>query len=367
MPDAQAIMQHLIDVLITQNRERGVQLVAYLDGKKVVDVSAGIADPSTGRTVDGETLFPVFSCTKAVASTIMHRLVARGVFSYDTRLADVWPGFGKNGKNAIQLRHVLNHTSGLHLVPTTMTLADVTDWNRICQLLADAKPEWPAGIRESYHAVTHGWLLAEFARRVTGRHFAQLLVDEIVQPLKLSGMFIGLPPNEDARVAILDEEFEPGKEPGKKPDVVVGESIPYWIQPLHAWMNTAAGRRACVPASNGIMSARSLAKHYAALCPGGVDGVELLNEERVRIATQPQLPSEPQDNPARRGLGYALGGDAGDYGPRLSTFGHAGYGGANAFADPEKRYAVAFTKNFYSTRGATSQVLKTLRETLGVE
>ena len=54
----------------------------------------------------------VFSATKAVASTVIHRLVDRGLLSYDEPVAAYWPEFGANGKDDITVRDVLRHRAG---------------------------------------------------------------------------------------------------------------------------------------------------------------------------------------------------------------------------------------------------------------
>jgi CubicO group peptidase (beta-lactamase class C family) len=134
-------------------------------------------------------------------------------------------------------------------------------------------------------------------------------------------------------------------------------------------MNRPDARRACVPASSGIMSARSLARLYAALLPGGVDGVELLPPCRVREATVRQIPSGAAPGPqaARISLGYFLGGEGDDMGHRPTVFGHGGFGGSIGFADPECRLAVGLTKNlFFAGPEARGSVLRELREALGV-
>lgn len=53
----------------------------------VVNAVAGIADVSTGTPVTPDTLFPVFSTSKGVTATIVHRLVELGVHAYDEPLA----------------------------------------------------------------------------------------------------------------------------------------------------------------------------------------------------------------------------------------------------------------------------------------
>ena len=64
----------------------------------MVDAWAGLADPASGRPVDGDTLFNVSSCGKGVAATCLHMLADRGQIDYDTPVADYWPEFAAHGK-----------------------------------------------------------------------------------------------------------------------------------------------------------------------------------------------------------------------------------------------------------------------------
>src|SRR5512134_651178 len=91
---ANAIVQKAIDQVIAAGREVGLQVAAYKDGKLVVDTWGGVADPGTGRKVDGDTLFNVYSVTKAVAATALHMLVDRGLLDEDTPIVKWWPEYG---------------------------------------------------------------------------------------------------------------------------------------------------------------------------------------------------------------------------------------------------------------------------------
>jgi len=135
--------------------------------------------------------------------------------------------------------------------------------------------------------------------------------------------------------------------------------------PLYAIMNRPDVRRACIPATNGIASARAMARHYAALLPGGVDGVSLLPAERIRLATESQTP-EPSDraNPNRHALGYQIGANDPFLGNRANTFGHGGFGGSVAFASPEPRLALCFTKNLYGNEDTLPAIFNELRAAL---
>ncbi len=140
-----------------------------------------------------------------------------------------------------------------------------------------------------YHPVTFGWILGEVARRVDGRAFQPFIEDEICRPLGITTMFAGVPAELEPRVAFLEAAFDPAALRSTAASAAQSRGARRCAlhgAPLRDWMNRPDARRACIPASNGIMSARAVARHYAALLPGGVDGVELLPPERIRLATR---------------------------------------------------------------------------------
>ena len=129
------------------------------------------------------------------------------------------------------------------------------------------------------------------------------------------------------------------------------------------------------------MNARALAQHYAAIACGEIEGVRLLAPDRLRAATTLQTDAVDSvlGRQANRGLGYELGGVAsplgvgsvaGAMGRRLTTFGHAGIGGAIGFGDPEYRFAFALTKNRLTwlplQESVTYRVACELRSVLGI-
>ncbi|MEI6491462.1 MAG: serine hydrolase domain-containing protein [Verrucomicrobiota bacterium] len=344
-------IQAILDRSVSEGKERGVQFAAYLDGKLAVDASSGIANPADGSKVDGSTLFPVFSTTKGIAATVVHLLVERRLISYDTPIADLWPEFGVRGKQLITLRQALNHSAGIPQMPGEIGFAEMCDWDTICKAVAGLPPLWEPGTRIEYHAMTYGWIVGEVARRVDGRSFAQLVDDEIKRPLGAEDLYVGIPDAVEDRVAILEH---PGC-PIPDPHVTTPESVPSWMGPLYGIMNRPDVRRACIPASSGIASARSIALHYAALLPGGIDGLSLLPPDRIRIATQPQAPEKPAgDFEKNRGLGYGLGSEESFMGCRTIGFGHGGFGGSLGFAYPEARLAIGFTRNLFANADANT-------------
>ena len=333
-------VQRLFDRLVAEDRERGLQAAVFFRGELVVHAWAGLADPARNVAVTGDTLFPVFSCGKGVTYTIVHRLVERGLLAYDHPIAEVWPEFGAAGKSGLTLRHALNHAAGLPFMPPGAGYAELCDWDAMCAAIARMSPAWKPGSRREYHAITSGWILGGAACRATGRGFEELLQEEIRAPLGLKNLFMGIPDDVEPRVAEL-EEVGPAVD---YPAVDYPQAIPNGVQPLYQFMNRSDVRRACMPASNGIMTAHDLARHYAALCPGGVDGVELLPPARVAQALEEADASVPTSMPSL-GLGYGLGQEGSVMGSRKTCFGTGGHGGSLGFADPDHGLALGFARN----------------------
>jgi CubicO group peptidase (beta-lactamase class C family) len=123
-------------------------------------------------------------------------------------------------------------------------------------------------------------------------------------------------------------------------------------------MNQPTARRAVVPASNGIMSARAIARHYAAVLAGGVDGVQLISDATRERAIRPSK----ADVEKKRGLGWMLAGT----GPDDLQFGHGGFGGSNGYAIPAHGVAVGLTKNRFSASGSEGEVFAAIKRELGI-
>ena len=362
MSNIQQTLQDFLEQLCAEGQERGVQLAVYRNGELVADAAAGVMDPQTSEPVDGSTLFPVFSCTKGIAATLLHLLAERGKVTYDTPIADFWPEFGAHGKGGVTVRHALNHTAGVPNMPMGLTHADLASWETMCAAIADLTPVSPPGMVYAYHAITYSWTVGEVVRRLDGRPFPQILHDEICSPLGIaSELFVGLPDEAQPRVAHLEMTGDTSPQP--LPHDATPQAIPALVQPLYVWMNRPDARRACLPASNGIMTARAIARHYAALLPGGVDGIELLPPERVRRAIEPQRPgnAQPGDPPPNHRLGYMVS----EIFPG-TEFGHDGYGGAIGGANLDHQLAFGFTRNRFSSESPRPRLSQTLRQTFGL-
>ncbi|HEV7362536.1 MAG TPA: serine hydrolase domain-containing protein, partial [Mycobacterium sp.] len=170
----------------------GGALSVYVDGVPVVDVWTGWADRDGTEPWTADTGAMVFSATKGIASTVIHRLADRGLLSYDDPVAEYWPDFAANGKEEITVRDVLRHRAGLsHLRGVTKT--DLMDHVAMETRLAAAPVDHLRGV-QAYHALTYGWLLSGLARAVTGKGMRELIRQEVARPLNTDGVHLGRPP-----------------------------------------------------------------------------------------------------------------------------------------------------------------------------
>ena len=370
--DVQRRVQKLIDGIVERGGEQGLQVAAYHKGKLIVDAWAGLANPAKGIKVDGDTLFPVFSTSKGIAASAIHILVERGILDYEAPISKYWPGFAKKGKGSITLRQALDHTAGLPHMPDCKEQTELDDWKHMCGLIEDLEPLWTPGAKTYYHAITYSWLVGEPAHLADGRDFRTIIKEEVSMPLGLEkSLFIGLPSSEDARVAVMESNPNPMKPlnappPPAEPDPIALRSIPPLVRPLENWINKTSAWHGCIPASNGIMTAKAIAKHYAALI-GKVDGVRLISEETLCKALEGTKNGEPEN--VIRGLGYGLSGPAGNRG---SSFGHGGAGGSIGSADRKNQLTIGMVKNRMETsapelKSSGEQIVHEIRSALGLE
>ena len=219
--NSHSIVQDAIDVAIGERGEIGVQVAAYLDSELVIDQWGGLADETTGREVDSDTLFPVFSNIKAVTATALHIQAERGLVDYYQPVARYWPEFGKYGKDKGTVFDALTHRIGVPLMPVGVTPELMCDWDWMVGQVAEMHPLFEPGTRSGYMAYTFGWVVGEVVRRTDPKHrpFGQFIQEEICQPLGITDLWAGIPPEVEPRVARLTNvpPLGPGA-PGLPPD-----------------------------------------------------------------------------------------------------------------------------------------------------
>ncbi|MEU0989266.1 serine hydrolase domain-containing protein [Streptomyces sp. NPDC005953] len=361
MSDIQKRLQEAADRLVDSGTERGLQIAVYRHGEQLADVVAGVADPKTGRMVEPATVFYTYSMGKAATATVAHMLVERGLFTYDTPVAELWPEFAAHGKGAVTVRHVLTHTAGVPGLPLDTTHEDICDWDAICATVADSRLWWEPGTAMGYHAYTFGYLIGEIVRRATGKPISQVLREEIAEPLGVADeLYFGMPVSEHGRLAPLEDM--PGASEmmaSLPPDLPMLKAGPLSLFPTADLGNRTDVLAADIPAG-GKTSARAMARMYAALLDE-VSGVRLLSPERLREVTATAYSGQDRvfGMDSAWGLGYSIGLPQGAA-SSPSVFAMGGAGGTFAYGDTATGVSFAFTKNRLTQDFSTAEALAAL-------
>ncbi len=340
------------------DREWGASVCAFVGPHRVVDLWAGFTDAEARSAWAEHTLVNAYSVGKGVLAMLALACVESGEIDLDCRVADYWPEFEAYGKDALSVRDMLAHRTGLPGVRRILHPLAMYDWALICAELADQTPFWAPGEHHGYHVNTQGHLVGEVLRRATGRSIGALLRERLCGPLDVD-FYWGLPNALHAHVSrvfapdlMLTEErqwalaFPPTGD--AEHDLMIWRTYfnPAGFSGIGT-VNTSAWRRAAIPSTNGHGHARGVATLYRAYLSGKVAGRTLVGEGLRAEACAAHSDGDDRvlGRPSRFGLGFQLPQPGRSMGPSASAFGHYGYGGSIGMADPAADMAFAFITN----------------------
>jgi CubicO group peptidase (beta-lactamase class C family) len=332
----------------------GGALAVYLDGQPVVDVWTGWSDRRGKLPWTADTAPMVFSATKGMSATVIHRLVDRGLIDYDVPVAEYWPAFGANGKMDLTVRDVMRHAGGLSGLRGA-TREELLDHVVMEDRLAAARPGRLLG-KPAYHALTFGWLMSGLARAVTGKGMRTLIREELAEPLRTDGLHLGRPPaGAPTRAAeiIMPQRMIPNpvfnpvfnyaarKAAHQLSGAFRSMYFPGLMASTRGDIPLLDGE---IPSANGVTTARGLARMYGAIANGGeIDGTRFLSRGLVAGLTG-QRSLRPDRN-LYVPLAFHLGYHSLPIGNIMPGFGHVGLGGSLGWTDPADGVAFALVHN----------------------
>lgn len=277
-------------------------------------------DPAA-EAMDESTIFDAASLTKVIATTpSIMILIEQGKVEVDAPVSRYIPEFKGGGKEAITVRHLMTHTSGLIAgLPATPAWSG---YDKAIALACALKVTHPPGTFFRYSDPNY-ILVGEIVHRVGGKPLDEFAAEKVFGPLgmKDSGY---LPLNRFPASRIAPTEKIAGK-------ALQGEVH----DPTSRRMGGVAGHA-------GLFTTTADLARFARMMLnlGELDGVRLFKPETVRLMTSVQSPAGSWN---RRGLGWDI--DSAYARPRGSLFpvgsyGHTGFTGCIFWVDP-------FSKTFY--------------------
>ena len=302
---------------------------------------------------DNNSLFCIFSATKAITSAAAWLLIQEGKLDTSKKVIDVIPEFGSHGKDAVVIEQLFTHTAGFPSAPFRPT--DWFDHKRRLERFEQWKLNWPVGDRFEYHPTSSMWVIAEIIERLSGRPYDAFVRERIAEPLGLPDLWVGLPVTEHDRVVdcchtgdpLTSEDYARLGVPEPPVTEVTEEAI--------LSFNRSDIRQVPTPGGGGIMSAAELALLYQALISGkSITGETLWTRETLAMART--VISQGYVDlltgvPVSRALGVVVAGDKRrnlrgfGHTNSESAFGHGGAGGQIAWGDPGTGISLGYCTN----------------------
>jgi CubicO group peptidase (beta-lactamase class C family) len=339
-------LRRVIEVMqedIERDRYFGGVIAVGRHGKLELLEVVGYADSARTCPVKKDSVFSLFSATKALTVVLVLRAIERGALALTTPISDLVPEFSGRGREAITIYHLLTHSSGL---PSVYSAREGMYIDRLDEVIAEIckniYPEEPPGLNVRYAPLVHHALMGDALRRVDPgkRPFRQIVNEDLFEPLGMKDTSIGV--RKDLRERHLVPEFR-----GNSPTQHLGHS---GLGPNGAFEEEHAE----MPWVGAVSTAADMYRFAEMLRRGGeLDGARILSPTMVARARRCWTGDKPNQLyrkifeargwevlPAYIGLGFTLRGDRMGhalFGTLTSqeTFGQHGAGTTIFWVDPE--------------------------------
>jgi CubicO group peptidase (beta-lactamase class C family) len=348
-----ARLKHLKSAIeddILRGRYYGAVVLVARHGAVGMHEAIGFIEPKKKPSIRKNSVFSLFSTTKALTNVLVLRAIERGEFALTTTVREVIPEFSGGQREQINFFHLLTHSSGL---PSIFTPREGMYIDRLDEIIAaiceNVHSVAAPGEVINYAPLAAHALLGEAVRRrdPKKRSYRQLVEDEILKPLKMKDTSIGVRRDLKGRkiVPIFLDPF-PVQHPGHSnlgPNGAFEEE--------HAEM----------PWVGAVSTVADMYRFAEMLRRGGeLDGARILSPAILELATRNWTGDKPNElykklvaprgwgvYPAYQGIGFQVRGD--DvihtmFGTLTSprTFGNYGAGSSLFWVDPRLQMTFVF-------------------------
>ncbi|WP_404712129.1 serine hydrolase domain-containing protein [Sphingomonas sp. MMS24-J13] len=343
---SQERLDHLKTV-IEQDVAKGAYFGAVLKvargGAVGFDEAIGAGDSEGTKPLAKDSVFSIFSTSKAFTNILILRAIEMGRFALTTRIADIIPEFTGSPRDRVTFFHLLTHTTGMPGVwmPKPGMYLDNL------QELLEAVVENVHGLVEpgqrcDYSPLANHVLMGEALRRTDpkGRRFRDILREDLFEPLGMTSTSMGLRPD------LRDRHVKPDMR-GTVPIKHLSRTLP-GDHALFEDPDVEAPHVGCAS------SVPDLSRFAEMLRRGGeLDGVRILSPRTIAVARKVWTADMPNElyrgvavrsgwepGPAYMGLGFNVRGTK-IFNHQLGTltspetFGNYGAGSALFWVDPE--------------------------------
>ncbi|RKT33535.1 CubicO group peptidase (beta-lactamase class C family) [Microbacterium sp. AG1240] len=191
-------LERVIRADIDGGRYFGAALKVSRHGRTVLDIAVGHADPERTHPITTDSVFSVFSITKAFVNVLVLRAVELGRFALTTRMSEIVPEFTGQPRERASIFHFLTHTTGMPGVwePVPGLLLEELH-EAVEAVIGHVHGSVEPGSRCDYAPMANHVLLAEALRRTDprGRSIGQILREDLWDPLGMTDTNLGILPH----------------------------------------------------------------------------------------------------------------------------------------------------------------------------
>jgi CubicO group peptidase (beta-lactamase class C family) len=349
-------LQKAIEGDVERKLYDGAVTIVSVGGKVVFEHAIGFADRVSGKPMRLDSVFPIFSVSKAFNAVLVLQRVERGEVSLNTPVREIIPEFGSRGKQRVTIGQLLSHTGGLPASFPAVPADKIGDLDAVVAAVCDVGLEAAPGEEVSYSPIMAHAVLGQCVRRLDGgkRKLRDIAREELLEPLGMADTALGATKTLAARAVMPRVSDE---SPGMFDAAgLVGLGL--------AILNPELDIE--IPAGGFVSTGADVFRFAEAMRQGGAwNGKRVLSKPMVELATSNHTDTRPNDLwtyarelkgwplfPANLGLGFFLRGEGlqPTYFGHLSTpgtYGAMGAGTTNFWVDPVRNVTmVCLTTGF---------------------
>jgi CubicO group peptidase (beta-lactamase class C family) len=349
-------LQKAIEGDVERKLYDGAVTIVAVGGKVVFEQATGFADRSAAKPMRADSVFPIFSVSKAFNAVLVLQRVERGEVSLNTPVREIIPEFGSRGKQRVTIGQLLSHSGGLPASFPAVPADKIGDLDAVVAAVCDVGLEAAPGEEVSYSPIMAHAVLGQCVRRLDGgkRKLRDIAREELLEPLGMADTALGATKTLAARAVMPRVSDE---SPGMfDASALVGLGL--------AILNPELDIE--IPAGGFVSTGADVFRFAEAMRQGGAwNGKRVLSKPMVELATSNHTDTRPNDLwtyarelkgwplfPANLGLGFFLRGEGlqPTYFGHLSTpgtYGAMGAGTTNFWVDPVRNITmVCLTTGF---------------------
>ncbi|MCC7461149.1 MAG: beta-lactamase family protein [Gammaproteobacteria bacterium] len=200
-------LQAVIRADIGRGLYHGVVMRIARGGALVLDAAIGWADAGHQQPLRPDSVFNLFSITKAFTNVLVLRAIERGDFALTSSISELIPEFRGHGREKIQIWHLLSHQAGFPILFEVTPGWYINDFDEVsAAVIEHVRPVDAPGETVAYSPLVNHVLLAAALLRSDPqqRRYRQRVQEEILDPLKMRDTAVGLRADLKARKIVPD-------------------------------------------------------------------------------------------------------------------------------------------------------------------